>query len=83
MDENWQQINPQVNPEAEFSEIVNDFGNPLELLREAISNSIDAGASWVEIEFEVKEIDGTQKSVIKIADNGSGMTENIIVRDFW
>ena len=83
MAENWQQINPQVNPEAEFSEIVNDFGNPLELLREAISNSIDAGASWIEIKFSVREIDGAPKSVITIADNGSGMTEDVIKRDFW
>jgi hypothetical protein len=83
MSENWQQIEPQVNPEAEFSEIVNDFGNPLELLREAISNSIDAGATWIEIKFDVREIDGAPKSVINILDNGSGMTEDVVKRDFW
>ena len=37
----WKKIQPNVDASAEFFEIVNDFGDPLELLREAISNAID------------------------------------------
>ena len=41
--EQWETIVPTVNAEAEFFEILNDFGNPLEILREAVANSIDWG----------------------------------------
>ena len=50
----WTEIKPQVNAEAEFLEIASDFGNPLEIVREAISNSIDAGASLIKIAFRLK-----------------------------
>jgi hypothetical protein len=40
-------VAPAVNVSAEFFEIVHDFGDALELVREAISNSLDA---------EVKEL---------------------------
>jgi hypothetical protein len=40
-------IIPKVNGPQEFLEIANDFSNPLELVREAISNSFDARASFV------------------------------------
>ena len=79
----WEEIKPQVSPEAEFLEIVNDFGDPLEILREAISNSIDAHATWLKIGFDVKEIDGSTRSVITIADNGDGMTKDVLSKDFW
>ena len=39
---NWEIIEPQVHAEAEFRQILTDFCNPLQLLREAISNAIDA-----------------------------------------
>lgn len=29
----WEEITPQVNSEAEFLEIASDFGNPLEIVR--------------------------------------------------
>ena len=79
----WIEIDPQVNTEAEFLEIVHDFGNPLELLREAISNSIDAKATEVRISFDVVEVDGNKRLQILIADDGIGMTEEIIQKDFW
>jgi hypothetical protein len=47
MDNGWATVTPKVNLEAEFWEIANDFGNPFELLREAISNAIDAKATWI------------------------------------
>jgi len=79
----WSSIEPKVNAEAEFLEILNDFGNPLEILREGVSNAIDAHATWIEISFEVVEIDGNNRLVIILFDNGDGMTREILERDFW
>jgi hypothetical protein len=69
-------IVPTVDAIREFLEIAGDFTNPLEVVREAISNSIDAGADKIEVEFSaVKEVGGY---VLKIAirDNGSGMDKS-------
>jgi hypothetical protein len=52
----WNSVNPQVNSESEFLEIVHDFGDPLELVREAISNSVDFGSTWIKIDFSVLEL---------------------------
>jgi hypothetical protein len=79
----WEHINPSVSAEAEFFEILNDFGNPLEIVREAISNAIDANAAQMDITFEVKDIHGSSRSVIRFIDNGKGMTDEILRRDFW
>jgi hypothetical protein len=79
----WTDVRPQVNAEAEFLEIASDFGNPLEIVREAISNSIDAGAKSIRITFSVEEIDGAQILVISVEDDGSGMTREVLERDFW
>lgn len=83
MEGQWKELHPQVNAEAEFWEIANDFGNPLELLREAISNSIDAGAKSVSISFFTEEIEGAQTLVIEIDDDGSGMSFDVLSEDFW
>src|SRR5690349_12814943 len=83
MDGEWKTINPRVNLEAEFWEIANDFGDPLELLREAISNAIDAKATWVRIHFFVEEIEGSKTLVIEIEDDGTGMTPEVLEQDFW
>jgi hypothetical protein len=79
----WQRIEPRVHAEAEFFEILNDFGDPLELLREAVSNSYDAQATWVKIEFSVKEIEGRKCLVTRISDNGKGMSREVLQADFW
>lgn len=42
-------IEPTVNATQEFIEIANDFSNPLELGREALSNAYDAKATKIEI----------------------------------
>jgi hypothetical protein len=76
-------INPQVNAEAEFLEILNDFGDPLEILREGISNAIDAHATWIKVAFSAEEIDGARQLVINMLDNGHGMTREVLTRDFW
>ncbi len=78
----WEKIEPKVNAEAEFFEITSDFGNPLEILREAISNSIDARASYLQISFDVEEIEGNKRLIIKFEDDGHGMTYEILSRDF-
>lgn len=77
------QIIPTVNAEAEFFEILNDFGNPLEIVREAISNAIDAAATEIAISFGVEERHGNARSIIRFTDNGRGMTEEVLRRDFW
>jgi hypothetical protein len=76
-------IHPQVSNEAEFLEIVNDFENPLEVLREAVSNAIDWGATSIEITCDAREIDGATRLVITILDNGTGMTHEVLSRAFW
>src|ERR1700730_9844322 len=77
------EIIPKVNANAEFFEIAHDFGDALELVREAISNSLDAEASEIDISFDVEQIDGYDVLVIKISDNGRGMSREILERDFW
>ncbi|MFB6158668.1 MAG: ATP-binding protein [Candidatus Nanohalobium sp.] len=61
---------PQVNQVNEFLEIASDFENPLEIIREALSNSYDAGASKVDIKVVSEEDD-----VIIIRDDGEGMSK--------
>lgn len=60
---------PQVNEVNEFLEIASDFEDPLEVLRESLSNSYDAGATEVEITIR----DRALGSEIIIEDNGEGM----------
>lgn len=79
----WKTIQPEVDSRAEFFEIVNDFGNPLEIIREAISNAIDWKAEYIKIHFDVELIDGSKRLVIKLTDNGLGMTENVLKTAFW
>jgi hypothetical protein len=79
----WQAVIPAVNPEAEFFQILNDFGDPLELLREALSNAVDANASQFDIKFDVPEIGGAKRLVIDLEDNGCGMERDVLARDFW
>src|SRR5579859_3234558 len=79
----WINIKPCVHSEAEFLEIANDFGNPLEILREAISNAIDARATWLRIDFSVENIEGSQSLVIQFLDNGTVMSETVLGTDFW
>lgn len=79
----WTKIQPDVDSSAEFFEIVNDFGNPLELVREAISNSIDWEASFIKISLDVKTIDGSKRLIIRLLDDGVGMTREVLSKAFW
>ena len=51
-------ITPEVDETQEFIEIANDFANPLDLVREAISNSYDAKATEIKISFDVEQQSG-------------------------
>lgn len=69
-------ITPKVDETQEFIEIANDFSNPLDLVREAISNAYDAKCSEIKISFEVIKQYGESILKIILKDNGSGMTPN-------
>lgn len=64
---------PQVNPHAEFLEICNDFTEPREIVREAISNGFDAGARNIEIAAYVDRTTGRDELVLRFKDDGHGM----------
>jgi hypothetical protein len=63
---------PQVNEVNEFIEIASDFEDPLEVVREALSNSYDARATQINIKIE-QDDEGRNALVIK--DDGHGMDE--------
>lgn len=64
---------PKVNEVNEFIEIASDFEDPLEVIREALSNSYDANATWVDI--EIKQ-DDEGRNTLSIEDDGHGMDED-------
>ena len=68
-------LTPTVDETREFIEIANDFSNPLDLVREAISNSFDALAIKIEILFSTIDEYGETRSLITIRDDGEGMDE--------
>jgi hypothetical protein len=69
-------LTPTVDQAQEFIEIANDFANPLDLVREAISNAFDAHATDIRLAFETKLISGETTFVIHLTDNGDGMGRN-------
>jgi len=66
-------LTPKVDPTQEFIEISQDFSNPLDIVREAISNGFDAHATCMELLFFMQEDDGETVFVSEIKDNGDGM----------
>lgn len=79
----WEKIIPKVNETAEFLEIAGDFGDPMELFREALHNAFDWHATEFYISVKVEEIVGKEKLVIELRDNGDGMSKEQIVNNFW
>ena len=65
---------PKVNVAKELSEISKDFTNPRELARETIANSLDASASKILIEAFKDDSRGADELVIRISDDGVGMS---------
>ena len=68
-------IVPSVDAAQEFIEIATDFSNPLDLVREAISNSFDATASKIRIAFTTLQEAGERILFTEIEDDGTGMNE--------
>jgi hypothetical protein len=69
---------PSVDQVQEFIEIAGDFSNPLDLVREAISNSVDAHARSMTITFDVMKEYGENVLVITLQDDGQGMDSTSI-----
>lgn len=65
--------NAEVITSNEFNEIMNDFTNPLEIIREAIQNSTDAGAMNVYISIVEKDSPNGKSLDIEIKDDGKGI----------
>lgn len=69
-----QSYTPKVFVAKELREISRDFTRPEEMVREAIANSLDAGASTIRIFADVIETEyGEEQLVVKIEDDGVGM----------
>ena len=68
-------ITPSVDAAQEFIEIATDFSNPLDLVREAISNSFDAKANKIRIAFTTLREAGESILFTEIEDDGAGMNE--------
>jgi hypothetical protein len=64
---------PEVKPEAEFLEICNDFTEPREIVREAISNAFDARANVIKIGVYIDRSHGIDELVLTLDDDGQGM----------
>ena len=74
--QNWsdeQMLTPTVDQTREFLEIANDFANPLDIVREAISNSYDAQAKQISMHFDTIQKYGEDVVRIVISDDGQGM----------
>lgn len=71
-----QKRQPQVDTVREFLEIARDFTDPKEAIREAISNSLDWGASQIKITVQEDKKRPDEELVITIWDNGAGLNED-------
>ncbi|MZP31298.1 hypothetical protein GTO91_16445 [Heliobacterium undosum] len=65
---------PQVFVAKELREVSRDFTKPEEMIREAIHNSLDAGATEIYIAVSTDDTHGVDDELlIEIIDNGEGM----------
>jgi hypothetical protein len=72
-----------VNPANAYRQIITNFSNPLEFVREAVSNSIDADATNLSIVVEQTAGPTGQPEIrITISDDGHGMDERTLERFF-
>ena len=72
-----------VNAANAYRQIISNFSNPLEFVREAISNSIDAAATKLSIAVEQTAGPTGQPEIrIVITDDGNGMDERTLERFF-
>lgn len=63
----------EVDPLDMLKEVARNFTQPLELMREAISNSYDAYANNIRITIKRQTFEGDQRWVVNIWDDGAGM----------
>jgi len=76
-------IKVAVNPGKEIYEIASDFADPIELIREALHNSYDAGAINVSITARTQAMpDGRRVLSVEIEDDGNGMHEAALTSFF-
>jgi hypothetical protein len=66
---------PQVDEAREFLEITQDFTDPREAIREAISNSVDWDATEIRITVTEDSTRPDEELIIRVRDNGMGLTE--------
>lgn len=79
----WHVSTPEINDAKELIGVARDFANPLEALREAISNAFDAGAKTMEMAFDVRDMDGEDTLILRLSDDGCGMDEETLRRCFF
>lgn len=66
---------PEVSNAHEFLEITRDFTDPKDVIREAISNSMDWGANSISIKVTEDRHRAEEDLIIEIEDNGVGLNE--------
>ncbi|MFO7676490.1 MAG: ATP-binding protein [bacterium] len=83
MDTTRHTVVPSVDEAREFFEIANDFAEPLEAVREAISNAHDWEASNIWITFETQRLEGARTLIVRFRDDGTGMSKQAVSATFW
>ncbi|MBI2847160.1 MAG: ATP-binding protein [Chloroflexi bacterium] len=73
---------PKSKEDRSFLGIVENFTDPREILREGISNALDWGASTIKITVYEDATRADKELVIKIRDNGLGLTRERFFA-FW
>lgn len=66
---------PEVIAAREFLEIARDFTDPKEAIREAISNSLDWGATEIKISVHEDKTRPDNELILEIRDNGEGLNQ--------
>jgi len=73
---------PEVKTAKSFREIVENFTDPREVIREAISNALDWGASTIKITVYEDATRADKELVIKVWDDGVGLNRDRF-KAFW
>jgi|GEM_PF-889983 len=71
-----------INESYEFLQIIKDFGNALEIFREAFQNSYDNDADTIICKVYIEESFGSKDLIIDIIDNGFGLEKSKISNFF-
>ncbi len=67
---------PEVVAAREFMEIARDFTDPKEAIREAVSNSLDWGATEIKISVHEDKTRPDNELIVEIRDNGEGLNQD-------